>query len=88
MKMRNFYLLNEINTQGLNNSEWCVESFLEPTKTKVFFGTDEDFTLPAGIWLVVHTMHVEVERFERLKPDYRKEVHDGSEELFFYSLSD
>lgn len=88
MKMRNFYLLDEINRQDLDNSKWCIESFLESTNTKVFFGTDEDFILPAGIWLVVYTMHVDVERFERLKPDYRKEAHDGSEELFFYNLSD
>lgn len=88
MKMRTFYLLDEINRQDLNNSKWCVESFLEPRSTKEFFGTDEDFMLPAGIWLVVYTMHVEAERFERLKPDYRKEAYDGSEELFFYNLSE
>lgn len=88
MKMRDFYLLDEINRQGLNNSKWSVELFLEPMNTRIFFGTDEDFMLPAGIWLVVYTMHVVVERFERLKPEYRKEAHDGSEELFFYNLSD
>ncbi len=88
MKIRDLYVLDEINRQDLNNSQWGVYQFLQPRNTKEFFGTDEDFMLPAGAWLVVWIGNAEPGLFERLEPEYRKTAQDGDEELLFFNVSD
>lgn len=44
MTTRTFMLLSRINAEGLNNSEWDINMFLEPTSTKTQFGTDVEIT--------------------------------------------
>lgn len=88
MKIRDLCVLDEINRQDLNNSQWGVYQFLQPINTKEFFGTDESFMLPAGAWFVVWIGNAESEPFECLEPEYRKTAYDGNEELLFFNVSD
>lgn len=88
MKIRDYLLLQEINNQDLNSAQWLTECFLESRSTKELYSTDEEFMLPAGIWIIVWGMHVEKARFEGLKPEYVKTAYDGSEVLYFFNVSD
>lgn len=49
MTTRTFMLLSRINAEGLNNSKWDIDMFLEPTSTNTRYGTDEEITLPPGL---------------------------------------
>lgn len=84
MTTRTFMLLSRINAEGLDNSEWDINIFLEPTSTKTQFGTDEEITLPSGIWLVVYMRPSDdATCFDHLKPDYKLKVCDYDDALFF-----
>lgn len=43
MKIRDLYVLNEINRQDLNNSQWGVYQFLQPRKYKGVFRYGREF---------------------------------------------
>lgn len=49
MTTRTFMLLSRINAEGLDNTRWIIDMFLEPTSTKTQYGTDEEIMLPSGI---------------------------------------
>lgn len=84
MTTRTFMLLSRINAEGLDNSVWDINMFLEPTSTKTQFGTDEEITLPSGIWLVVYMRPSDdATCFDQLKPDYKLKVCDYDDALFF-----
>lgn len=84
MTTRTFMLLSRINAEGLDNSVWDINMFLEPTSTKTQFGTDEEITLPSGIWLVVYMRQSDdATCFDQLKPDYKLKVCDYDDALFF-----
>ena len=46
MNYKTFNLIDKINAEGLDNSEWGIYMFLEKTDTKKFFGTKDSFMLP------------------------------------------
>lgn len=84
MTTRTFMLLSRINAEGLDNSKWDIDMFLEPTSTKTQYGTDENIMLPSGIWLVVYINPTDdSECFDQLKPDYKLKVYDYDDALFF-----
>ena len=88
MTMRTFMLLSRINAEGIDNSEWDINMFLEPTSTKTQFGTDEEITLPSGIWLVVYMRQSDDSTcFDQLKPDYRMKVY-GYDDALFFNITD
>lgn len=81
-------MLQEINRQGLSNADWSIEMFLEPVNTKSQYGTDEEFMLPAGIWLVVYAGYSGGgDVYNQLKPDFCKSVCI-TDEAFFFNMSD
>lgn len=84
MTTRTFMLLSRINAEGIDNSKWDIDMFLEPTSTKIQFGTDKDIMLPSGIWLVVYMRPSDdATCFDQLKPDYKLKVCDYDDALFF-----
>ena len=88
MTMRTFMLLSRINAEGIDNSEWDINMFLEPKSTKTQFGTDEEITLPSGIWLVVYMRPSDDSTcFDQLKPDYRMKVY-GCDDALFFNITD
>lgn len=88
MTTRTFMLLSRINAEGLDNSKWDIEMFLEPTSTKKQYGTDEEIMLPSGIWLVVYIIPTDdSEYFDQLKPDYKLKVY-GYEDALFFNVTD
>ena len=81
-------LLSRINAEGIDNSEWDINIFLEPKSTKTQFGTDEEITLPSGIWLVVYMRPSDDSTcFDQLKPDYRMKVY-GCDDALFFNITD
>ena len=88
MTMRTFMLLSRINAEGIDNSQWNINMFLEPTSTKTQFGTDEEITLPSGIWLVVYMRQSDDSTcFDQLKPDYRMKMY-GYDDALFFNITD
>lgn len=88
MTTRTFMLLSRINAEGIDNSKWVIDMFLEHRSTKVQFGTDEEIMLPPGIWLVVYVNPTDDSTcFDQLKPDYKLKVYDYDDALFF-NISD
>lgn len=88
MTMRTFMLLSRINAEGIDNSQWNINMFLEPTSTKTQFCTDEEITLPSGIWLVVYMRPSDDSTcFDQLKPDYRMKVY-GYDDALFFNITD
>lgn len=84
MTTRTFLLLSRINAEGLDNSKWDIEMFLEPRSTKTQYGTDEEIMLPSGVWLVVYINPTDdSECFDQLKPDYKLKVYGYDDALFF-----
>lgn len=88
MTMRTFMLLSRINAEGIDNSKWDINMFLEPTSTKKQFGTDEEITLSSGIWLVVYVRPSDDSTcFDQLKPDYKLKVY-GYDDALFFNITD
>ena len=88
MTMRTFMLLSRINAEGIDNSEWDINMFLKPTSAKTQFGTDEEITLPSGIWLVVYMRPSDDSTcFDQLMPDYRMKVY-GCDDALFFNITD
>lgn len=84
MTTRTFMLLSRINAEGLDNSKWDIDMFLEPTSTKKQYGTGKEIMLPSGIWLVVYINPTDdSECFDQLKPDYKLKVYNYENALFF-----
>lgn len=84
MTTRTFMLLSRINAEGLDNSKWEIDMFLEPTSTKTQYGTDEEITLPPGLWLVVYMRPSDdLDCFDQFKPDYKLKVYGYDDALFF-----
>ena len=88
MTTRTFMLLSRINVEGLDNTRWDIDMFLEPTSTKTQYGTDEEIMLPSGIWLVVYIRPSDDSNcFEQLKPDYKLKVY-GYEDALLFNVTD
>ena len=88
MTMRTFMLISRINEEGIDNSKWDINMFLEPTSTKNQFGTDEEITLSSGIWLVVYVRPSDDSTcFDQLKPDYKLKVY-GYDDALFFNITD
>ena len=88
MALKTFKVLDAINREGLDNTQWNIYMHLEPVNTGEFYGTNENRTLPAGVWIAVYkkrgdTLHY----FRWLKPDLRLDIFEDTE-LLFFNVSD
>ena len=87
MKENIFQLLNKINEEGLDNSQWGVTEDI--FSTKGHFGTREDIDLE-GKWLYVHANEDSwewVSFAEALSPDNELQLMDScSDFVLLYKL--
>ena len=49
MTLKTFKVLDAINREGLDNTQWNIYMHLEPVNTGEFYGTNENRTLPTGV---------------------------------------
>lgn len=84
MNYKTFNLIDKINAEGLDNSQWGIYMLLEETDTKSFFGTRESFMLPPGEWIVVYEKKDDTFPFHEIcKPDYSLDYVENNVILFY-----
>lgn len=84
MNYKTFNLIDKINAEGLDNSEWGIYMFLEKTDTKKFFGTKDSFMLPPGMRIVVYEKKDDICPFHEVcVPDYTLDYVDNNVILFY-----
>lgn len=87
MNYKTFNLIDKINAEGLDNSQWSIYMHLEATDTKEFYGTKESFMLPPGEWICVYEQKDDEFPFhETCKPDYTIDF-DESTVILFYEVN-
>lgn len=88
MTLRTFKVLDAINREGLDNTQWNIYMHLEPVNTGEFYGTNENRTLPAGVWIGVYKKRCDTLYYFRwLKPDLCLDIFEDTE-LLFFNVSD
>lgn len=84
MKYKTFLLIDAINCEGLDNSQWNIDLHTSPVDTKEYYGTAESHTLPVGAWIAVYKYdNEELGIIDKLTPDLRLSISDKEEVLFF-----
>lgn len=84
MNYKTFNLIDKINAEGLDNSEWGIYMHLEEIDTKKFYGTRESFMLPPGEWIVVYERKDTIFPFHEIcTPDYTVDYCDNQVILFY-----
>ena len=84
MNYKTFNLIDKINAEGLDNSEWGIYMHLEKIDTKKFYGTRESFMLPPGEWIVVYEKKDAICPFhENCTPDYTIDYCEDEVILFY-----
>lgn len=88
MTLKTFKVLDAINREGLANTQWNIYMHLEPVNTGKFYGTNENRTLSAGVWIGVYKKRDDTLCYFRwLKPDLCLDIFED-EELLFFNVSD
>lgn len=84
MKFKTFLLIEAIRCEGLDNGQWNIYWHVIPVDTKEFYGTNENRTLPAGVWIAVYKKRGDtLYYFSCLKPDLCLDIFEDEEPLFF-----
>ena len=84
MNYKTFNLIDKINAEGLDNSEWGIYMHLEEIDTKKFYGTRESFMLPPGEWIVVYEKKDTICPFHEIcTPDYTVDYCENNIILFY-----
>lgn len=84
MNYKTFNLIDKINAEGLDNSEWGIYMHLEEIDTKKFYGTRESFMLPPGEWIVVYEKEDTICPFHEIcTPDYTVDYCENNIILFY-----
>ena len=88
MTLKTFKVLDAINREGLDNTQWNIYMHLEPVNTGEFYGTNENRTLPSGVWIGVYKKRGDTLCcFRWLKPDLCLDIFEDTE-LLFFNVSD
>lgn len=88
MTLKTFKVLDAINREGLDNTQWNIYMHLEPVNTGEFYGTNENRTLSAGVWIAVYKKRGDtLYDFRWLKPDLCLDIFEDTE-LLFFNVSD
>lgn len=88
MTLKTFKVFDAINREGLDNTQWNIYMHLEPVNTGEFYRTNENRTLPAGVWIAVYKKRGDTLCYFRcLKPDLCLDIFED-EELLFFNVSD
>lgn len=88
MTLKTFKVFDAINREGLDNTQWLIHVHFESVDTKGFYGTNENRTLPAGVWIAVYKKRGDtLYYFSCLKPDLCLDIFED-EELLFFNVSD
>lgn len=88
MTLKTFKVFDAINREGLDNTQWNIYMHLEPVNTGEFYGTNENRTLPAGVWVAVFKNREDTLNYlQQLKPDLCLSYFEDTE-LMFFNVSD
>ena len=88
MTLKTFKVFDAINREGLENTQWLINMHFETVNTKEFYGTNENRTLPAGVWIGVYKKRGDTLYYlQQLKPDLCLDIFED-EELLFFNVSD
>lgn len=84
MTLKTFKVFDAINREGLDNTQWLINYALRPVNTKEFYGTNENRTLPAGVWVAVFKEREDTLNYlQQLKPDLCLSCFEDTELMFF-----
>lgn len=88
MTLKTFKVFDAINREGLDNTQWLINMHFESVNTKAFYGTNESYTLPAGVWVAVFKEREDTLYYlQQLKPDLCLSYFEDTE-LLFFNVSD
>ena len=86
MTLKTFKVLDAINREGLDNTQWNINMHLGKTDTKEFYGTRESFMLPPGEWIsVVEEKYSDFPFRSLCTPDHVLDI-DARYVILFYEV--
>lgn len=84
MKHDLFTIVDTINRMGIDNTNWGTFEFSEPVNTKEYFGTDLDYTLQPGRYVVTYVILVWYKNL--IVPSVRLLLRDSCNFINFFEV--